>query len=68
MVKIVHATEAVAGRVPVSVVDEGYDVSVPRRLLGEDDGPFDFRVRVYADPLTTTVLDVLPDIGFVRVQ
>ena len=56
------------GVVPVSCVADGCDVTVPRRLLGNDDGRFDFRVRVFADPLATTVLDVLPDIGFVRVQ
>lgn len=68
VVSTVHATEVVAGRVPVSVVAEGYDLSIPRRLLGNDDGRFDLRVRVFADPLTTTVLDVLPDVGFVRLQ
>ena len=67
VVSTAHATEAVAGRVPVSVVDDGYDVSIPRRLLGED-GRFDFRVRVYAEQALPLVLDVLPDIGFVRVQ
>ena len=60
-------TEVLDGTVLVSCVADGCDVTVPRRLLN-DDGRFDFRVRVFAGPLTTTVLDVLPDIGFVRLQ
>jgi hypothetical protein len=63
-----RSTDVLNGVVPVTCVADGCDVTVPRRLLRDDDGRFDFRVRVFADPLTTTVLDVLPDIGFVRVQ
>ena len=54
--------------VPVSSDADGCEVNIPRQLLGDDDGRFDFRVRVFADPLATTVLDVLPDVGFVRLQ
>ena len=61
-------TEVLDGTVLVGCVADGCDVTVPRRLLGNDDGRFDFRVRVFADPLATTVLDVLPDVGFVRLQ
>ena len=56
------------GVVPVGCVADGCDVTIPRRLLGDDDGRFDFRVRVYAEPAQTTVIDLLPDIGMVRVQ
>jgi hypothetical protein len=58
----------VVGTVPVSVVDDGCDVAVPRSLLGSDDGRFDFRVRVYSQPALPLVLDVLPDLGFVRIE
>ena len=58
----------VVGTVPVSFVDDGCDVAVPRSFLGSDDGRFDFRVRVYSQPALPLVLDVLPDIGFVRLQ
>lgn len=68
VVRIAGAGDTVAGTVPVSHFDDGYDVSIPRRLLGNDDGRFDFRVRVYAEPALPTVLDLLPDIGLVRVQ
>lgn len=68
VVRTVDKTETVAGRVPVNCVEDGCDVSVPYRLLAEDDGRFDFRVRVYAEPALPVVIDVLPDVGFVRVQ
>jgi hypothetical protein len=58
----------VVGTVPVSFVDDGCDVAVPRSFLGSDDGRFDFRVRVYSQPALPLVLDVLPDIGFVRLE
>jgi hypothetical protein len=68
IVRTVKGTETVAGNVPVNSVDDGCDVSIPRRLLGDDDGRFDFRVRVFAEPAPTIVIDLLPDIGMVRVQ
>jgi hypothetical protein len=58
----------VVGTVPVTVVEDGCDVAVPRSLLGDDDGRFDFRVRVYAQPALPLVIDVLPDNGLVRVE
>jgi hypothetical protein len=58
----------VVGTVVVSFVADGCDVAVPLSLLGSDDGRFDFRVRVYAQPTLPLVLDVLPDIGFVRLE
>ena len=58
----------VVGTVPVSFVDDGCDVAVPRSFLGSDDGRFDFRVRVYSQPALPLVLDVLPDLGFVRIE
>jgi hypothetical protein len=58
----------VVATVPVSFVADGCDVAVPLSLLGSDDGRFDFRVRVYAQPALPLVLDVLPDIGFVRLE
>ena len=68
VVRITGAGDTVVGTVPVSHVDDGYDVSIPRRLLGNDDGRFGFRVHVYAEPSLATVLDLLPDIGLVQVQ
>ena len=58
----------VMGTVPVSFVADGCDVAVPLSLLGSDDGRFDFRVRVYAQPALPLVLDVLPDLGLVRIE
>jgi hypothetical protein len=58
----------VVGTVPVRFVTDGCDVAIPRSLLGDDDGRFDFRVRVYAEPAMPLVLDVLPDSGLVRIQ
>jgi hypothetical protein len=58
----------VVGTVPVTFVDDGCDVAVPRSLLGDDDGRFDFRVRVYAQPALPLVIDVLPDTGLVRIE
>ena len=58
----------VVGTVPVSVVADGCDVAVPLSLLGSDDGRFDFRVRVLSQPALPLVIDVLPDIGFVRIE
>jgi len=60
--------DTVVGTVPVSVVDDGCDVAVPRSFLGSDDGRFDFRVRVYSQPALPLVLDLLPDLGFVRIE
>jgi hypothetical protein len=54
--------------VPVTFVADGCDVAVPIAALGNDDGRFDFRVRVYAQPALPSVLDVLPDVGFARVN
>jgi hypothetical protein len=36
--------------------------------VGNDDGRFDFRVRVLAQPALPVVFDSVPDVGFVRVQ
>ena len=58
----------VVGTVPVSFVADGCDVAVPLSLLGNDDGRFDFRVRVYAEPALPLVIDSVPDIGFARVR
>jgi hypothetical protein len=68
IVKTAGTTETMVGTVSVSAVEDGCDLTIPRRLLGDDDGRFDLRVRIYADQAPATVLDVLPDIGFVRVQ
>lgn len=54
--------------VPVSFVADGCDVAIPRSFLGDPDGRFDFRVRVYSQPALPLVLDVLPDNGFVRIE
>jgi hypothetical protein len=54
--------------VPVIFVDDGCDVAIPRSFLGDADGRFDFRVRVYAQPALPLVLDVLPDNGLVRIE
>lgn len=59
---------AVVGTVPVSFVADGCDVAIPLSLLGSDDGRFDFRVRVFAQPALPLVIDVLPDIGLVRIE
>ena len=58
----------VLGTVPVSFVTDGCDVAIPRSLLADDDGRFDFRVKVYAQPALPLVLDVLPDRGLVRIE
>jgi len=58
----------VVGTVPVSFVTDGCDVAIPRSLLKDEDGRFDFRVRVYAQPTSSLVLDVLPDNGLVRIE
>lgn len=58
----------IVGIVPVTFVSDGCDVTVPLSWLGNEDGRFDFRVRVYAEPAIPLVLDVLPDAGFARVQ
>ena len=58
----------VLASVPVSFVEDGCDFAVPLRLLGSDDGRFDFRVRVYSQPALPLVIDVLPDNGLIRVQ
>ena len=62
------ANYIVIGTVPVSFVDDGCDVAIPRSLLSDEDGRFDFRVRVYAQPALSLVLDVLPDNGLVRIE
>ena len=61
-------SSSVVGTVPVSVVADGCDVTVPLAMLGKDEGRFDFRVRVLAQPALPVVFDSVPDIGFVRVQ
>ena len=58
----------VIGTVPVTFVDDGCQVAIPRALLGDEDGRFDFRVKVYAEPALPLVLDVLPDSGLVRIN
>ena len=58
----------VIGTVPVSFVADGCEVAIPRSLLGDEDGRFDFRVKVYAQPALPLVLDVLPDNGLVRIE
>ena len=62
------AGSTVLGTVPVSFVTDGCDVAIPRSLLRDDDGRFDFRVKVYAQPALPLVLDVLPDTGLVRIE
>ena len=64
----VDTAVAIVGTGPVSFVDDGCDVTIPRRLLGGGGARFDFRVHVYAEAALSTVLDLLPDIGMVRVQ
>ena len=59
---------AVVGTVPVSFVADGCDVTIPLAMVGNDDGRFDFRVRVLAQPALPVVFDSVPDVGFVRVQ
>ena len=59
---------SVVGTVSVSFVTDGCDVTVPLAMVGNDDGRFDFRVRVQAQPALPVVFDSVPDIGFVRVQ
>lgn len=54
--------------VPVSFVTDGCDLAIPRSLLEDPDGRFDFRVRVYAQPALPLILDVLPDNGLVRIE
>ena len=58
----------VVGTVPVGFVEDGCDVAIPRSLLKAEDGRFDFRVRVYAEPALPLVLDVLPDNGLTRIE
>lgn len=58
----------VVGTVPVRFVTDGCDVAIPRSFLKDEDGRFDFRVRVYAEPAMPLVIDVLPDSGLVRIQ
>ena len=58
----------VVGTVPVRFVTDGCDVAIPRSLLKDEDGRFDFRVRVYALPALPLVIDVLPDNGLVRIE
>ena len=62
------ATDTVVGTVPVGFVTDGCDVTVPLSLLGNDDGRFNLRVRVYAEPALPVVLDSMPDAGLARVQ
>ena len=59
---------SVVGTVPVRFVADGCDVTVPVAMVGNDDGRFDFRVRVLAQPALPVVFDSVPDVGFVRVQ
>ena len=59
---------AVLATVPVRFIEDGCDVVIPRSLLGKDDGRFDFRVQVYAQPAFPTVIDVIPDVGLVRIE
>ena len=61
-------SDSVVGTVPVSFVADGCDVTVRLAMVGNDDGRFDFRVRVLAQPALPVVFDSVPDIGFVRVQ
>ena len=58
----------VVGTVPVSFVADGCDVAIPLSMLGSDDGHFDFRVRVYSQAAFPLVIDVLPDVGLVRIE
>ena len=62
------AGATVVGMVPVNFVSDGCDVVIPLSLLGHDDGRFDFRVRVYAQPALPAVVDSLPDVGLVRIE
>ena len=58
----------VVGTVSARFVTDGCDVAIPRSFLKDEDGRFDFRVRVYALPALPLVIDVLPDNGLVRIQ
>jgi hypothetical protein len=60
--------DTVIGTVPVTFVADGCDVAVPRSLLGNDDGRFDFQVRIYALQSASVVLDLLPDVGLARIE
>jgi hypothetical protein len=60
-------SDTVIGTVPVSFVTDGCDVAIPLSLL-RDDGRFDFRVKVYAEPALPLILDVLPDNGLARIE
>ena len=62
------ANYTVIGTVPVTFDTDGCTVAIPRSLLKDDDGRFDFRVKVYAQPALPLVLDVLPDNGLVRIE
>ena len=62
------ATYSVVGTVPVRFVADGCDVTVPLAMVGHEDGRFDFRVRVLAQPALPVVFDSVPDVGFVRVR
>ena len=66
--RVTGTSDTVIGTVPVSFVTDGCDLAIPRSLLGDDDGRFDFRVKVYAEPALPLVLDVLPDTGLVRIE
>jgi hypothetical protein len=63
-----NISHTVVGTVAVAFVTDGCDVTVPLSLLGNDDGRFDLRVRVYAEPALPVVLDLMPDAGLARVQ
>jgi hypothetical protein len=63
-----NTSYTVVGTVPVGFVTDGCDVTVPLSLLGNDDGRFNLRVRVYAEPALPVVLDSMPDAGLARVQ
>ena len=58
----------VVGNVPVNYGANGSDVVVPLSMLGNDDGRFDYLVRVYSEEALQTVFDVMPNQGFAKAQ
>ncbi len=59
---------SVIGMVPVTFDTDGCVVAIPRSFLKDEDGRFDFRVKVYAEPALPILLDVLPDNGLTRIE
>jgi hypothetical protein len=53
----------IVGSVPVTVVTDGMQVTVPLSLLGNDDGRLNFQMNSYVlvAPSTTVLFDFMPD-------